>query len=75
MNVVSEEKNIMATLLKEVLGHSDVSSVDYKSIENTTKDRIDFQKVRGSVRLMANKIKTVADVDAMRKAFIALRIP
>jgi hypothetical protein len=66
--------NILS-LLKEATGKTDISSVDFKNVDKTTKDRIDFKKVRGSVRLMSRKIKTPLEVSAMRKAFLALQIP
>ena len=66
--------NILS-LLKEATGNSDISFIDFKNVDKTTKDRIEFKKVRGSVRLMSGKIKTPSEVDAMRKAFLALQIP
>lgn len=63
------------SFIKEATGKTDVFSIDFKNLDNTTKSRIDFKKVRGSVRLMSGRIKTMVDVDAMRKAFLALRIP
>jgi Xaa-Pro aminopeptidase len=66
--------NILS-LLKEATGKTDISSVDFKTVDNTARDRIDFKKVRGSVRLMSRKIKTPIEVAAMRKAFLALQIP
>jgi hypothetical protein len=72
--VENAQKNILS-LIKDATGKSDVFSIDFKNLDKTTRIMIDFKKVRGSVRLMSGKIKTKADVDAMRKAFIALRIP
>jgi Xaa-Pro aminopeptidase len=72
--VEQANENILS-LLKEATGKTDISSVDFKNVENTTKDRIDFKKVRGSVRLMSRKIKTPIEVAAMREAFLALQIP
>lgn len=68
-------QNDIIKLLQEATGQRDVLSIDYKAVDDTTKDKIDFTKVRGSVRLMSGKIKTSADVDAMRKRFLALQIP
>lgn len=61
--------------IKEATGTTDVVSINFKEIETTTKEKINFRKVRGSVRMMSGKIKTVIDVEAMKKDFLALRIP
>ena len=63
------------SFIKEATGESDVFAIDFKNLDKTTKDKLDFKKVRGSVRLMSGKIKTMVDVEAMKKAFLALRIP
>jgi hypothetical protein len=68
------QSNIMS-FIKEATGKTDIFSIDFKNLDNATKNRIDFKKVRGSVRLMSGRIKTMVDVDAMRKAFLALRLP
>lgn len=68
------QENILS-LLKEATGTTDFAAMDFKSLDNLKKSRIDTKKVRGSVRMMSGKIKTMADVEAMRKAFIALQIP
>lgn len=68
------QKSII-TLIKEATGETDVFAIDFKDLDNTTRQKIDFKKVRGSVRMMSGKIKTIADVNAMKKAFFALRIP
>jgi hypothetical protein len=73
--MVEQSQNNIITLIKEATGSSDVLSIDFKDLDNTTRKKIDFTKVRGSVRMMSGKIKTFADVSAMKKQFIALRIP
>lgn len=72
---MSTTHNHINSLIQQATGKSDVFSIDFKDLSQTTRERIDFHKVRGSVRLMSGKIKTMADVEAMRKTFIALRIP
>jgi hypothetical protein len=70
----SSQKTILS-LIREITGQSDIVSIEYKDVSNTTKDRIDFKKARGSVRLMSRKIKTNLDVESMVKSFLALQIP
>ena len=68
------DKKILS-LIEKATGKSDVSSIDFKNIDNTTKDKVDFKRVRGSVRLMSGKIKTVADVIKLRNAFLSHPLP
>lgn len=68
------EKNILS-LIQEATGNSDISSIDFKDLDSTTKDQIDFKRVRGSVRLMSGKIKTLSDVLLMKQAFLARPLP
>ena len=63
------------SLIKEATGVTDVLSIDFKNLDKTPKNRLDFKKVRGSVRLMSGKIKTMVEVEAMKKDFLALHIP
>lgn len=63
------------SFIKEATGQSDIFAIDFKNLDNTTKEKIDFKKVRGSVRLMSGRIKTKVDVEAMKKEFLALHIP
>lgn len=72
MNKVQET---ILSLLKEATGTTDFAAMDFKSVDNIKKSRISTKKVRGSVRMMSGKIKTMADVQAMKKAFLALHIP
>lgn len=68
-------EDTIVEFIKEATGKTNVAEVDFKDVEKTTVDKIDMKKVRGSVRMMSGKIKTVADVEAMKKEFIALQIP
>ena len=73
-----EQKNdiLLTELLKEFIGTKDILFVDFKPLdETTTKDRLDFQKIRGSVRLARKMIKTYADLLALKKRVAAIRIP
>ena len=72
---MENSQNVILALLKEATGKSDVSSMEFRNIDFITKDRVDFKKVRGSVRLMSERIKTMADVERMRKAFLSLQLP
>jgi hypothetical protein len=65
----------MQNLLKETTGSSDVLFIDFKNLDDTPKEKIDFRKVRGSVRLQRQKIKTQNDVEALIQKFLALRLP
>ena len=62
-------------LLKEATGKSDVLSMEYKNLDNIRKDRVNFKRVRGSVRLTSGRIKTMADVERMKQAFLSLQLP
>lgn len=73
-----EQKNetLLTELLKEFIGNKDVLFVDFKPLdETTTKGRLDFQRIRGSVRLARKMIKTYADLSALKKRVAAIRIP
>jgi len=72
---VENSQETILSFIKEATGKTDVTSIDFKEIEKTTKEKIDFKKVRGSVRMMSGKIKTVEQVEAMKRDFLALRIP
>jgi hypothetical protein len=72
---VDKVQEKILSLLKEVTGKTDFGAMNYKSVDKITKDRIDTKKVRGSVRMMSGKIKTMSDVELMKQAFIALQIP
>jgi hypothetical protein len=67
-------QDIIIALLKEATGKTDVSLMDYKNIDDITKDRVDFKRVRDNF-LLAGRIKTPADVERMRQAFLALKLP
>jgi hypothetical protein len=73
-----EQKNetLLSELLQEFIGDKDVLSIDFKPIdETTTKDQLDFKKVRGSVRLASRRLKTCAEVAEKRNHFVNLQIP
>lgn len=72
---MGKEKKNMNSILKEVTGKSDIMSIDYKGVGSATQQNIEFRKVRGSVRLIVNKIKTPKDVTKMLEKFLALRLP
>lgn len=73
--MVNTADNTLLTFLEEATGTRDVFSLDFKNLDNTTREKIDFAKVRGSVRLMSRKIKTAKDVEKLKKQFQTLRIP
>lgn len=68
-------KTNMTHILKEVTGKSNVMDIDFKGVDDATQKNIEFRKVRGSVRLMVNKIKTPKDVSNMLDKFLSLRLP
>ena len=71
-----ETKNTtIESILSKVTNNSDIISTDFKSIENSGKENMDFSKVRGNIRLMSGKIKTPKDVAQMVKSFLSLRLP
>lgn len=70
-----KKETLLSELLIEFIGMRDVLFVDYKSLDRTTKDRLDFKKVRGSIRLASQKIKTQADVNEKVTHFLNLQIP
>jgi hypothetical protein len=72
---MGKEKVNMNSLLKEKTGKTNVMSIDFKGVESATQKNIEFRKVRGSVRLMVNKIKTPQDVAKMVDKFLDLRLP
>jgi hypothetical protein len=65
------QNEILSTLLAEFIGEKDVLLIDYKPIdETTTKESLDFKKVRGSIRLANQNIKTYSDVNKMRESLV-----
>ena len=70
-----KKDTLLTELLKEFIGNKDVLFVDFKPRNETTKNRLDFQKIRGSVRLARKMIKTYADLSMLKKRVAAIKIP
>ena len=67
----------MNTYLKEKLDanlkSNDILMADYKDLKNDLGlDGLNFQKVRGSVRLISKRVFTPQDVQALKKKVLAL---
>ena len=63
-------------LLFKLTGTRDALSLDYKQIDDkTTLDKLNFSKVRGSVRLINKKVKTPAQTNKIVEDFLSLELP
>ena len=66
-------KERLENLLFEAYGTRDVSKIPLATFDE--RDKIDFSKIRGSVRLMNEKVMTSKEVDTYRKKVLQLELP
>ena len=66
----------LQNLLLEYTGTKDALSLKYKPIDDDTIiDKLNFSKVKGSVRLMNKKIKTPSQTNKIVEDFLLLELP
>ena len=66
-------------LLVEAYGTADTSAITARISANLLKaldeGRVDFSRVRGSVRLMMGRVMTPKEVEAQRERVLKLKLP
>jgi hypothetical protein len=73
---MSAQSPLLTSLLKRFVGENDVMYQDYRPLTATTTfTDLNFQKVRGSVRLLAKRVKLEKDIEAFVKKVLETPIP
>jgi hypothetical protein len=63
-------------LLKSLINTEDYISEDFKDIDkNTKREKLNFWKIRGSIRLISKRIKMPSEVNKEIENFIATKLP
>lgn len=61
--------------LSQLIDTDDVSSLDYPSIPSSKQTGLNYNKVRGSVRLLLNRVLTPFDVQELEKDVFSRKLP